>query len=344
MSDSPIAEWLGREDLAWNILLVARMPSPPRAEMLHGRLAGVAAREGWSTGGPLVVEADDLDELVVRLSEVRDPNPVSVGRSEEGVVVRAHHAHVGGLGLLAVLREVLDDDLTSTAGGVGARPGRSTLATIADRLLEAVVRPPAGVAAPATAAPTQLDVPGDVFAARTLPRTVRTAEVAHAAVQAVRERNQRAGVRGSRVALAVGVSTVDGSDLRVGDDSGFLRLAEAERLDVSSLSAELARTPLQVGGTARNRSARRLGWLIRWASRVFSSRLGSTLLVSHLGRITGSTVSDVAFYPLAGNGSGVSVGAATVDGRTTLTIRARGAQHGTADLAELLDAIAARLS
>ncbi len=183
-----------------------------------------------------------------------------------------------------------------------------------------------------------------MFATRTVERPVNTAALAHAAVRSISAHNASTGVGGGRVALAVGVSMVGGGRPRIGDDSAFLRLTEAQRLDLDALGRALETAPLQVGGTARSDAARRAGGLIRWASRALSSRLGSTVLVSHLGRVEAEGLTEMAFYPLAGTGSGLSVGAATVGQRTTLTARAPGPTYATSDLEGLLDAIAASLS
>ncbi|MBV9832245.1 MAG: hypothetical protein JOZ82_11690, partial [Marmoricola sp.] len=232
-------------------------------------------------------------------------------------------------------------DLASSATGVGERAGRSFAAAVGGRLVEALLRPPAGVAGrPRADGPSA----GDVFAARTLARTVRTAELAQAAARAVADHNRAAGARAERIALAVGVSTVGGTELRVGDDSGYLRISGAERLDVPQVQDALRRAPLELGGTARSRASVRAAGLIRWGSRVLASRVGSTLLVSHLGRVTAEGLEELRFYPVTATGSQVSLGASTLGGHTTVTLRSRAARHATGDLEELLDAIAASLS
>ena len=341
MADPGAQQWLGRADLAWNILLVARLRGVPTREALHERLATMSREHSWAEPGPDAVVEGELGALLELLGEVDDPpRPVSLGLAPGALVVRAHHAHVDGLGLLAVLRDVAASDLASGATGVADRPRRSTVATMAVRLTEALLRPPAGVASVGT--PSEPGA-GDTFAARTVPGTFRTAELAHAAVRAVTERNRSVSRRARRVAVAVGVSTIGGRDLRVGDDSGFVRITGAERLDADGFAQALAHAPLQVGGTAHDGAARRAGGLIRWASKTLGSRLGSTLLVSHLGRVQADGLEELAFYPLAGGGSGLALGAATVGSSTTITLRARGSRHATADLEHLLDAVAGAL-
>ena len=281
----------------------------------------------------------DLEGLLSELAAVPEgTHPVSVGRAREGLVIRAHHALVDGLGLLAALRELTATDVRSKAIGVGERPRRSTGAAVAGRLLEVVIRPPAGVA-PTNSGPTE----GDAFAAATLNRSVRTSELVHAGVRAIDAWNVSKGARNRRIAIAVGVSTIGGENLRVGEHSGFFRLTNAERLDLQQFEHALASAPLQIGGTARSATTRRASGLIRWASRAFAPRLGSTLLVSHLGRVESDPLTQAAFYPLAAGGSGLSLGAVTVSGRTTVSLRAPRSEHRPVGLERLLATIVDRL-
>jgi hypothetical protein len=78
-------------------------------------------------------------------------------------------------------------------------------------------------------------------------------------------------------------------------------------------------------------------------TRVLARRLGSTVLVSHLGRVEAAAVTSAAFYPMAGGGSGLALGAVTVGSTTTLTLRARARQHSSDELGRLLDDVVARL-
>ena len=339
-SAHPNAEhWLGQAGLPWNILLVAKLFEVPTIHDLRVRLSHLSRDQGWPVPPPGTVIEGDLERLLSELAAVQDvTHPVSVGRAPEGLVIRAHHALVDGLGLLAVLRELTATDVRSKAIGVGKRPRRSTGPAVATRLLEVVIRPPAGVA-PTASWPTE----GDVFAAATLNRSVRTSELVHAGVCAIGAWNVSNGARSRRIALAVGVSTLGGEDLRLGEHSGFFRLTNAERLDLQQLERALASVPLQVGGTARSATTRRASGLIRWASRAFAPRLGSTLLVSHLGRVEADQLTEAVFYPLAAGGSGLSLGAVTVSGRTTVSLRARRSEHGPVGLERLLATIVDRL-
>ena len=206
----------------------------------------------------------------------------------------------------------------ATRPGSVARPRRSTVRTLLSRLGEMVLRPPAPVAGHPG------DEAGDVLAVAELPGVVRTSRLAHAAVAAVSEWNARGG--GARRPGGAGAGRLHGGrDLaRGGRASGFLRLTHAQRPLRDDLRRAIAEAPLQVGGSARDAAVRRSARLIRWASTRFAGRLGSTVLVSHLGAVSGPGITGLAFYPLSGTGSGLSVGAVTCAGRTTLTLRARG--------------------
>jgi hypothetical protein len=80
-------------------------------------------------------------------------------------------------------------------------------------------------------------------------------------------------------------------------------------------------------------------------ARSLSRRLGSTALVSNLGRIQAPIgLTSVAFWPVAHGRSGVAVGAATVGNGTSLTLRARRASFGDAPAHRFLDLVVRRMS
>jgi hypothetical protein len=332
-------DWLGQEDLPWNILLVADLVEVPTPALLRERLTALSVTQGWGALSHDSVVEGERSALLARLAALPDHgHPVSVGRTDHGLVVRARHAFVDGLGLLAVLRELTGEPVRSTAAGVGSRPHRSAVRALASRLTEVAFRPPAPVAPSPAAA-----VDGDVFAVAQVPGSRRTADLAHATLAAVSDWNRRAGARTDRVALAVGVSTVGGADLQVAEHSGFIRIPDAQRHTRDELAARLAEDPLQVGGTARSGAVRRLRGVIRWASRMLAGRLGSTVLVSHLGRVESAAITGSEFYPFSGSDSGLSLGAVTTGGRTTVTLRARGDQQSAAGLERLLGDVVTRL-
>jgi hypothetical protein len=148
--------------------------------------------------------------------------------------------------------------------------------------------------------------------------------------------NRRHGRPARRVSVSLGVSTTGGSSPDLADHSGFLRLRGVDRLSLEELREALARAPLEAGGG--NASYRPVVVAAAGAAqRLAGSRLGSTLLVSHLGTIDApDRLRELAFYPVTGGGSGLSLGAATVGGRTTLALRARASRHDDEGLQELL--------
>ena len=99
--------------------------------------------------------------------------------------------------------------------------------------------------------------------------------------------------------------------------------------------------PLEPPPAARGRAGARA---LSGGIRLLSRRLGSTLLVSHLGEVTAEGVTGLAFHPVTAGGSGVSLGAVTLHGSTTVTLRARAAQWDRAGLERLLAEIVAELA
>ena len=77
--------------------------------------------------------------------------------------------------------------------------------------------------------------------------------------------------------------------------------------------------------------------------RVLARRLGSTLLVSHLGEVTAPHVERLAFHPVTAGGTGISLGAVGHRGRTVLTLRARAADWDADGLERVLEAVGGRL-
>ena len=335
------AHWLGQTGLAWNILLVVDLLEVPTVPTLLERLEAMSDKHGWGSPSAGAVVTGSVDELLDSFAVIPDGGqPVSVGVTGSGLVIRAHHAYVDGLGLLALVRDLTGAPVRSSVTGVLARPTRSAPRTLFVRLLEVALRPPAPVAGSTASGSSRM---GEAFATARVDGSRRTADLAAAAVAAVGVWNEDAQVRRRGIALAVGVSTTGGEHLEVGDDSGFLRVTDAECLTPGELEVALAQAPLQVGGTAQSAGTRWASGLIRLGTRVLARRLGSTVLVSHLGRVEAASVTSAAFYPMAGGGSGLALGAVTVGSTTTLTLRARARQHSSDELGRLLDDVVARL-
>ena len=345
--------WVADPSIAWRILLTADLTHALDPGTARTRLAGLHAAQHWP-GPARVVVGDDVAELCRDLGEERS-GVVSLGLAGGGrqVVVSAHHAAVDGLGLLAVLAAVTGSPVTSSARGVGDRPDSAgAVGTVVRRLGEVVARPPARIAVPpgpgaGTQAEARAGRSHDVHVARDVPGEVRTVDLVLAASRGVLAHNERLAHGRPRarhrrhVAVAVGVARqVTASS--IADRSALLRLRDAERLDRDAVAAALREAPTQ-RPPAEAASGTVGAGLVRMGMRVLAPRLGSTLLVSHLGRVRGEGLESLAFHPVTVGGSGVSLGACTFDtstGTTTrVTLRARGDRWTHDGLEQLLEAV-----
>lgn len=307
--------WVADPTIGWRILLTATLPEPPSTD-----------------GG--VRSATSTDELRRALVEP-DPEPVLIGVAGHDLVVSAHHSSVDGLGLLRILEQRGHGPVTSSARGVADRPaGHGYVGTVARRLAEAAFRPPAritpqrrrGLIGPTT---------GDVMVEVELPGSFRTAEVVHAAAGVLTDRGA-----GQHVAVAVGATRDPGADGAIENRSVLLRLRDVERHDLSGVERALREAPVErppvTGSGAVDRAAAA-------AMRLLARRLGSTLLVSHLGEVTAPHVERLVFHPVTAGGTGISLGAVGHRGHTVLTLRARAAAWNADGLERLLEAVGGRL-
>lgn len=300
-----MSAWSGDHRLSWQVVLVAELDEPPVADVVAGRLARLGAREQWPS--PLPVTAE-VDGNTLRIS--------------------GHHAYVDGLALLRVLEELSGTPVTARARGIGDRPPRcGPLRGDLERLVEVFVGPPARV--PPT---RRRRAEGDAYAAVDLAGALDTASLAEAAVRAL--------PHGPGVALAVGVSRSGGDATAIRDDSALLRLRGAESAaDLRSWLREAAPEPPPVP-PGHGLLARFMGLMVALAHRLLWRRLGSTVLVSHLGRVDAPGVRRLRFHPVTGGGSALALGAVTLNGTTTLTLRGRAADHDRDGLEGLLEAVA----
>jgi hypothetical protein len=325
-------KWVADPGIGWRILLTAHLDAAPDPGLLLDRLSDVFTRQGWP-GAAEVRTDDDVEELRLRLVDAA--TPVLLGLAGSSLVISARHASVDGLGLLAVLSEVTGRPASSRVRGVADRPLRGGAAgTTGRRLAEAVFRPPAGIDSPGAGGG------GDVFAEVRVPGALRTAALVHAAVQGVVAHNAAAGRRTRRVVVAVGAGRPGADNDRIADNSALLRLTNLESRSAAEIADLLAAAPLEPAPAARGAATARL---MRGGIRMLARRLGSTLLVSHLGEVTANGVTGLAFHPVTAGGTGVALGAVTLRGSTTLTLRARAARWDRAGLQRLLDAIASEL-
>jgi hypothetical protein len=269
-------------------------------------------------------------ELLGRLASDGRP-AIQLGMHSDGLLIAARHDYLDGLGLLEVARVVLEREWHSSARGLGNARAASGARALVRRAWEVALRPPA-VVAPSVSTHR----PGDSFARTSVDQSVRTAELIFAGARALTAWNLEKGASSRRIAIAIGASKVSGETGQLADRSAFLRLVCVERLSTEEIRNQLAHCPEQPNSVPAAASAA-TGTLLRLAA----PRLGSTLLISHLGEITDGSASLVAadapeLYPVSGGGSGLSLGAVTVAGRTTLTVRSRAAQHDDHHLQRLL--------
>lgn len=265
------------------------------------------------------------------------PDPVTVDRHGDTVLIAADHARLDGLALLLVLEDLLGTPIRSSAAGVSRdRPNASLSRAAFARARELVLDPPA---VPAPAQPGGA-VTADAFATARVEGHVGTAGLVSAGARAVARWNRERGSRPRQVSVAIGVSTVGGADATIGDHSGYLRLTHVETMTRDDVRAAMATAPLQPGGRTPPGPVGRLAGAVAGA---MAGRLGSSLLVSHLGRVDTDACTDLAFYPVTGGASGVSLGAVGIAGHTTITLRARGTRYDEDGLRALLETVLGEL-
>jgi hypothetical protein len=337
--------WTGQAGAAWSVVLEAQVAAPLAPDGVRDRLAAAAA-EAPHLGPPAPVEAVAEAEFPrVRAAFADRPYAeggpavrAAVCAGDRAVVVlAAHHGALDGLGLVALLGEVLGAPVTSSVRGVDAAPVEGWRPrAVAGRLREALLAPPARVR------PARRDraARGDRLVAATGPALHGgTAALVAAAVRSVRAWNAHRGAATRRPVVAVGVSRRGGTELTLAHDATWLRLRLDGAADEDAVAAVLRRTrPERVGRGPT------LAPPLAAAARLVAEQLGSTLLVSNLGVLDGPRqLRSVAFFPKQYGRSPVALGAATVAGTTTLTLRVRARDFEPDDAERLLGAIAREL-
>jgi hypothetical protein len=322
--------WVADPRIGWRILLTATLPTPLSLEALAGPLRRLCAAQDWPYAAPVAASARELLD--------DSPAPLLVGVDGADLILSAHHSAVDGLGLLTLLDRIGLGPVASSARGVGERTSTGSLArTVAQRLGEVAFRPPAGVTPPVRPVADH----GDVLVSAEIPGTHRTADLVHAAARAVVRHEAARGRTARHVAVAIGAARDQQPDAPVRDRSVLLRLRDVERLDRAGVAAALKTAPVQTPPVA----ARRRPWtpvldrLTTAGLRILGPRLGSTLLVSHLGDVTAPAVERLAFHPVTAGGTGLSLGAVGHSGRTVLTLRARASSWNDDGLEQLLEAV-----
>jgi hypothetical protein len=268
---------------------------------------------------------------------------VVLDADEPHVVVAGHHAAVDGLGLVALLSVVLDAPLATNARGLdpARMPRSATLAYRARRLIEAALAPPARIAPHSGEADAAATGPGDHLTGRRVATQLSTSRLVAAAARGVRRWNAAAGEAAEPLVVAVGASLRPGTEARLADlaaRSAWFRL-RIDRADPEEIAAKLARDAPEPRPSGRG-----VGPATLRLSRALASRLGSTLLVSNIGRMDGSgRVRRAALYPAAHGRSGVSIGCAAVGTEALVTLRARKSSFSARVAGSLLDVVVEEL-
>jgi hypothetical protein len=344
----------GHPEVSWSILLDCTLDAAPLREDVAARV-----QAGWPSEGrlglpPLVSVAPDraFDTAVEEAANLPygPDQPLArvllSGGSPPRLCVAAHHAALDGLGLVALLSLALGVDVRSATRGVGAPAlRRAGWAHVARRAGEAVLAPPVRIAPDPAPSPGAAPAAGDHLVRAGLDPTpdgmaVATGELIAAAAGAVRAWNRDRGAPSRRIVVAVGASRRPGSDSGLTEHSTWLRLRVPPGATTEAVRAMLASaSPEPLAPRAMTRPT--VGRLALLAA----ERTGSTLLVSNLGRLQpAGPVTAAALYPSAHGRSGISIGAVTVAGATTLTVRARRRDFGRPAAAAFLDLVAGGLS
>ena len=252
------------------------------------------------------------------------------------VLLAAHHGAVDGLGLLGLLGVACGSRAVSSARGVGAAPPRGSITGwAAARTLRALASPPPRVAP----ARRRSGETGHWLARSAVPTlSGGTAQLAAAAVRALADWNGERAEPIFPAIVAIGASHRSGAEITFDNQAAWLRVALESGEEENSAAVLAAAEPQPVAppwsGTG----------LASAAIALVAGRMGSTLLVSNLGSVTGIEALDsLAFWPVAYGRSAVAVGAATVAGETTLTIRVPSRAFAAQDAERLVGAVAAQL-
>ncbi|MFL6107429.1 MAG: hypothetical protein ACJ72D_12490 [Marmoricola sp.] len=326
---------LGDPRIPWVVLLDLTWTDPPQASALADRLAGLSREARWPLPLPDAVITGEPRQLLGALT-TSSTQALRLGRHEGGLVLAARHEALDGLAMLSAARHLLGE-VRSSARGLPPDVAGSGPGALVRRATEVLVRPPARVAPSRSGTGT-----GDSFASTSVEASPRTADLVHAGARAIAAWNTERGRASRRISVAVGASTLGGNAEDLRDASAFLRLTDVEAMNADEVRAALAAAPVQPGGGGV--TAGLLGRALRPAARLAAPRLGSTLLVSHLGTLDADEhLSAAAFYPVTGGGSGLSLGAATLRSTTTITLRARASQHDDDALQQLLERVVAEL-
>lgn len=262
---------------------------------------------------------------------------VGLSRDARTLVLGAHHGVLDGYGMLGVASLLLNFPVGTSARGVSTgdadvRPGfvRGHLR----RLGEAILCPPERFAT----GPRNCGIGDWLRVIEVEPRPEMTAALVWAVTRTLRRWNgAQEGFRQPVVAL--GLSRRPGTPpLAPTRDNAYARIktrTARTRADVQSLLERMDTEPDFPASQGR------------WApmlTRLISSRLGSTALVSNLGIILDSSVVGARVWGTPAGRAGVAFGLFTAGRRTSLTLRARRSWFTETETEHMLQMVAAELA
>jgi hypothetical protein len=337
----------GDPTVTWSILFEVELASSVPRDGVSARAAELVRHN------PHLGRTTDLVEFPKdRVEDVRhrfandpygDQQPLlrlALSTSGDRLVVGAHHGAMDGLGMLCTAADVLDVELGSSVRGMPDRPaGSGFLRSSVSRLWEAVARPPQRFRRSTSALAEAL--PGDwLVSGQVSTRHPTTSGLVVATRLALEDWNEP-GRRARRpVVLAMGASRRRATErLRPDRSTAYARLDATEVWTIEQAKAKLDTLHPEPDFPATR--ALGIGPLV---TGVLGSRLGSTALVSNVGRLHGSDlVVRAHFWPSASGPSGVGIGLVSVQDNTVLTVRARRADFDEKAAQRLHGLIGAKL-
>lgn len=315
-------------------MLAAELDEPPNPDEVADHLLAVQRQHPALTGR--VQAGAALDLAALGSTPFDDDGLVRVAVDGRQVAVAGHHVVIDGLGLLALLCSLTGVTATSSARGLTASGTSRPLLSVAaaSRATELVLRRPAVVAATG-----RRQSGPDILVSCGVAGSVRLADLVVAARDGVVWWNRDHRGRTSPISVAIGASRRSGAAaITPTDDSAYLRLADVAGRNAAEIANEIGASPAQLAPSKAGRKR-----LVTAAMSQVSRFRGSTVLISHLGRIKSEGIVEMQFFPVAGGASGLSIGAATVGANTQVTLRGRAGRHSPRDLQHLLSAITSRL-
>jgi hypothetical protein len=200
-----------------------------------------------------------------------------------------------------------------------------------------MLRPPTRIAGPAVSTATR----GESLAELPAPAIAGgTSALIAATVRAVAGWNADHGQQARRIVVAIGASQRSGSEPTPEHRAAWMRIHVPSGDDHAIRTALETAPPLPASpGSDRFARAGRI------AASLLSRRLGSTLLVSNLGAVSGAPeLQRIAFYPVTHGHRAIALGAVTVGRQTSITLRGEGRDFEATTLRLLLERIAVQLA